>query len=107
MARTSFYVTVMPNWSAYNRTPDGEPKLSGITARRLTQKRPQGGRVGEVVIKLTVEVPDSAFYPLRPEATVIIPEALVDTLPVTVAALDPEMELLGPDLAPEPAKDDE
>lgn len=93
MAKTSFYVTIEPNWSAYGSGPDGGPKLAGIKAKRITQARPSGGRISEVVIKVALEIPDSAFYPLIPEATVVVPEAFAAAMPVVVAAIDPEMGL--------------
>lgn len=57
---------------------------------RATQKAPGDMQIpGTVLVKITVDVPESAFLPLRPEAIVVIPESLTVAEPITVEADDP------------------
>lgn len=55
---------------------------------RATQKYPEVTDPGAVVVKIQVKIPAAAFLPLKPEAVVEIPEALVQH-PVEVEAVDP------------------
>lgn len=91
MARCTFYVQIEPEFSAY-ASRDGDPQLRGIKAKRMTQSRPSDPLGGSVLVKLTVEVPDGAFMPLRPEAVVVIPENFVKDNPVHVVAEDVNAE---------------
>lgn len=92
MAKAKFYVTIVPEWG---RTPPGKdhPGLDGIKAIALTQTPPRGGRRdprGTVVVALTIEVPDGAFLPLRPEAVVVVPEGLTAlSEPIRAEAVSP------------------
>lgn len=89
MARTSFYVQIEPEWYGHSRA-DGERALRAIRAERITKKRPLQPLPGTVTIKLTVDVPDEAFYPLRPEAIVTIPADLTEHTPIEVTAEAPD-----------------
>jgi hypothetical protein len=57
-----------------------------LHALTITRRLPQSPRGGSVTVKLTVDIPDEAFAPLSPEATIEIP--LERTRPATVA-VDP------------------
>lgn len=85
-----FYVQLEPTWG-WARAGDDKP-VRTIRAVGITQKRPVRPKSGTVVVKLAVEVPDAAFYPLRPEATVVIPSSLTQPHPVVVEARDPGQE---------------
>lgn len=63
--------------------------VTGIRAVAITQKRPTRPRSGAVITKLTIQVPDGAFLPLRPEAVVVIPEGMTELSPIQVEAIDP------------------
>lgn len=87
--QTTFYVQIEPEFSRY-RTRNGEPEISKIKATAINQNRPQHPRSGSVVIKLTIEVPESAFMPLRPEAVIVLNEdQLMNADAITVHAEDP------------------
>jgi hypothetical protein len=87
MARCTFYVQIEPEWSAY-ASHNGDPQLRTIKAKRMTQSRPSDPLGGSVMVKMTVEVPDSAFMPLRPEAIVVVPENFVKDNPIEVIVED-------------------
>lgn len=63
--------------------------VRAIKAVAITQNRPTKPRPGAVITKLTVEVPDGAFLPLRPEAIIVIPEGMTELAPIEVEAIDP------------------
>lgn len=66
-----------------------DPKIRAIKAVGLTQKRPRQPR-NAVLVKLTVQVPDAAFLPLRPEAVIVIPEGMTAiNEPIIVEAVEP------------------
>lgn len=83
----TFFAQVEPEWG--HAWGDQEKPVRSIKVVGITQKRPAKPKSGTVVVKLAIEIPDAAFYPLRPEATIIIPETLTQPHPVVVEALDP------------------
>jgi hypothetical protein len=87
----TLYLQVEPEWgSAFGiDRDDGERPLRGAKAVRMTQSRPREPLGGAVLVKITVRLPASAFYPLRPEAVVVIPEGYTETTPLEVLAVDP------------------
>jgi hypothetical protein len=88
MVETTFYVQIEPEWGA--RVDDaGERMLWRVKAAAMTQKRPGRQRPGTVLVTLTVRLPEAAFRPLRPEATIIIPEEMTRAEPIEVEASDP------------------
>lgn len=93
MSRThtaSFYLQIEPEWGHYVDRDTGERKVWGAKAVGITQKRPSKPKAGSVVVKLSVEIPEGAFLPLRPEAVITIPESLTQPYPIEVTAEDPE-----------------
>ena len=82
----TLYVQIEPTFYSWG----DPPKLAGISAVRMTQKRPRSQLPGTAVVRLTVRIPDVAFMPLRPEAVVEIPADLVVIEPLYVEAGDPE-----------------
>lgn len=88
MARCTFYVQIEPEWNQYSHAKNGDLILHSIKAKRITQSRPDSPLSSTITVKLTVEVPDSAFQPLRPEAVIVIPESFVQENPVEVVAED-------------------
>lgn len=77
----TFYVQIDPVFT-------GSGKVMQLKAIRMTQKRPVRQQGGTALVKLTVEVPDAAFMPLRPEVTIVVPEDMVATQPIEVEAGD-------------------
>jgi len=79
-----------------NRTRTGEVYLTVRPGRypfelvvdKATVRKPTVTSPGAVVVKLKLRIPTAAFEPLKPEATVTIPESLVQH-PVEVEAEDP------------------
>lgn len=84
----TFYVQVEPEFYTWAGTGDVLPKLSNIKAVRLSRERPRAQKPGTVLVKLTLRVPDAAFYPLRPEAIVVVPESMTSAVPLTVEVTD-------------------
>lgn len=58
-----------------------------LTVDKATNKRPKVTSEGSIVVKLNLSIPEAAFLPLSPEATVTVPEGMVRH-PVTVEATD-------------------
>jgi hypothetical protein len=85
----TFHVQIEPDWSRWETT-NGEKLVTGAKMTNATQARPSKQKPGSVLIKLTVRLPKSAFYPLRPEAVVVIPASLIETASVEVTAENPE-----------------
>lgn len=86
-----FFAQVEPEWSHYLGN-DGERVLRGAKVVTVTQKRPARPRRDVVLVRLTIRVPRAAFMPLRPEAIVVIPDDMTETLPVQVEASSPQDE---------------
>lgn len=84
----TFYAQVEPIWSSYIPR-DGERSLNGARVITITQAKPKRPKGGTVLVKLTLRLPASAFLPLRPEAIVVVPEALTEGVPLEVIAEDP------------------
>lgn len=81
----TFYVQLEPRWSNYTNSR-GEYWLSrvaatGITSKRTTRKMPSGA----IEVQITMRVPESAFYPLRPQVVVEIPETATELIEAVVA----------------------
>lgn len=85
----TFYAQVEPVWP-YTISVDSLP--AGAKVARISQKRPDRPIGGTVLVKLSIQVPKSAFMPLRPEAVVVIPESMTEVQPVHVEAQDPHDE---------------
>lgn len=84
----TFYVQIEPEWSRYPNE-NGDKTVSAIKAIAVTQKQPRSPRGGTLSMKLSVEVPDGAFMPLRPEAVIVIPEGMAIVNPIEVTVEDP------------------
>lgn len=83
----TFYVQIEPE---FRRSYYGDDNLvvTSIKAVGITQKRPTKQKPGTVLTKLTLQIPDAAFLPLRPEAIVVIPDSMTTFEPVVVEAED-------------------
>lgn len=68
--RADTHLTLTPNYFY-----DGEPRSFRIT--RATKKPPAALNEGEVVVKITLEVPKGAFLPLTPSTVIHIPEDMI------------------------------
>ena len=84
--KTTCYLQVEPT---FYRWGSGDPTLREIRVKRVTQSRPRDPIPGSVIVKLTIDIADEAFLPLKPEATVVIPvthtePVLVESEPVEV-----------------------
>jgi hypothetical protein len=57
---------------------------------RATQKAPGDAQLpGTVLVKITLDIPENAFLPLRPEAIVTIPADFAIAKAIEVVAEDP------------------
>ncbi len=91
--KTTGYLQIEPDWNDYYSHDRDDPSyLRGAKVVGVTQKRSRQPRAGVVEIAVTIEIPSSAFVPLRPEATIVIPEGLTIQHPVVVEAADPNEE---------------
>jgi hypothetical protein len=89
--KATAYLQVQPEYSywAKNRREFDKPgSIQGAKVVGATQNRSQKPRQGTVEVKITIEIPKGAFLPLRPEAIVVIPEALTAPHPIEVEAAD-------------------
>lgn len=86
--KATFYLQLEAEYGSKWSGNERVEYVRGIKATTVTQKRPTKPRSGAVITKLTVEVPDGAFLPLRPEAVVVIPEGLTELVPIEVEAVD-------------------
>lgn len=87
----TFYAQVEPEWG-YKPSYETEAPLRAAKVVNVTQKRPSRPKPGTVLVKLTLRVPAAAFYPLRPEAIVVVPESLTEATPLEVVAEDPHTD---------------
>ena len=78
----TFFLQVAPEWDPYSAA-NGDLKLIGAKATRLTQKQPDPPRAGTVLVKLTLQVPSSRLLPLQP-ATLVLAEDDVELVEVAV-----------------------
>jgi hypothetical protein len=84
----TFYIQVLPEFGRF--AVNGKRPVTGIKPVTMTQKAPSRPQGGTVLVKLTLRIPDSAFYPLRPEAVIVVPEDMVEINPVVdVVVSDP------------------
>lgn len=89
--RATVYLQVQPeySWQAkQHRQFDHPGAIQGAKVVGSTQGKSQKPKPGTVEVKVTIEIPKGAFLPLRPEATVVVPESLTAPHPVTVEAHD-------------------
>lgn len=84
----TFYVQVEPTFGRWtDRT--GKHPVAALRAVAMNKNTPRSPRGGTVLVKLTLRIPDTAFYPLRPEAVIVIPEEMTLAQPLEVMAADP------------------
>lgn len=67
MAKTTCYLQLVPRFGYRGQS------VHGISAQRVTTRKPNPPIAGSLVVKLTLDVPDAAFLPLAPSADVVIP----------------------------------
>lgn len=91
--KTTGYLQVEPIWAnLYGVDRDDPDHLRGAKVVAVTQKRSPKPRAGVLEIAVTIEIPAGAFIPLRPEATIVIPESMTVPHPIAVEATDPNEE---------------
>jgi hypothetical protein len=86
---TTFYAQVVPKFGRRWDRATGTwiDKVDSVTCKTITQKRP--AKPAGVVVKLTLRFNEAAFLPLKPAATIEIPDSLVAiSQEVDVEALD-------------------
>ena len=89
--KATVYLQVQPEytyWAKSRREIDTPRSIEGAKVVGSTQNKAQKPKPGTVEVKITVEIPKGAFLPLRPEAVVVIPEALTQPHPIEVEAED-------------------
>ena len=72
--QTTVYMKLKPRWRRNHYM--NEDELAGFDVDGVNKSRPR--RAAGPVVKLTLSIPDQAFYPLRPEVTIDIPEEALD-----------------------------
>lgn len=85
--KTTAYLTVAPKFrNKWNRERGAHVGLDSIKVSKATLKRPD---TPGVVVKITLDIPDAAFEPLRPVAEITV--GLGDVT-VNVAVEPPDAE---------------
>lgn len=83
--RATTYLQIEPEWHAWDID-----RVVSAKVVRITQRPPKDNQLGgTVLVKIVVDIPESAFKPLVPEAVVTIPEGLALAKPIEVEADDP------------------
>lgn len=85
--RATTHLQVAPE-IAHWLSEDHPSYIQGAKVVAATQNRPQKPKPGTVEVKITIEIPRSAFLPLRPEAVVVVPESMTIPHPIQVEAED-------------------
>jgi hypothetical protein len=86
------YLQVEPVFESYVRHGEDERRLQGARVKRMTLTRPDKPLGGSVLVKVVLRIPAGVFYPLRPEAVVVIPETLTELQTIEVVASDPHAD---------------
>lgn len=89
--KATAYLQIEPEWSRYG-SRDKPASVVGAKVVGMTQKRSRSPRPGVVEVAITIDLPAAAFVPLRPEATVVIPESMSLAHPIEVDAIDPNAD---------------
>lgn len=92
--RATAYLQVEPEYRTFTDA-DGRSDPQNIIGAKVvasTQRRSTKPKPGVVEVAVTIEIPAAAFIPLRPEATIVIPQNLTIPHPVVVEATDPNEE---------------
>jgi len=90
--RATVYLQVAPEYNRWQSDHSKPESVAGAKVVRSTQKRSAAPEPGTVEVKLTIELPKTAFTPLAPEAIVVIPETLTMPHPIEVEAVDANEE---------------
>ena len=87
MARCTAYLQIEPTFRRWV-DQSGRHGVASVTAKRVSKKRPTAPLPGTMLVKITLEIPDEAFMPLEPKATIVVPlehtEVTVHTEPLEV-----------------------
>lgn len=86
--RATVYLQVQPEYKRWIADRSKPEAIDGAKVVRSTQKRSASPEPGTVEVKLTIELPKTAFTPLAPEAIVIVPDSLTTPHPIEVEAAD-------------------
>lgn len=86
--RATVYLQVQPEYNRWMGDRSKPESIGGAKVVRSTQKRSAAPEPGTVEVKLTIELPKTAFTPLAPEAIVVIPDSLTTPHPIEVEAAD-------------------
>lgn len=80
--KTTCYLQIEPefNYSA--------ERVLRAYVKRVTQKYPREPMSGCLVVKMTLDIADGAFLPLKPEAIVTIPAEHTQAIEVTTEPLE-------------------
>lgn len=69
--------------------PDtGLKPVESVRVVAARSRRPEKLARDQIAVKVTVQIPASAFDPLRPTALVVVPESLIHRAPIEVEAAD-------------------
>lgn len=85
--RATTHLQVAPEIATWLQ--EGHPnRIQGAKVVASTQGRSAKPKPGTIEVKITIEIPKSAFLPLRPEAVVVVPESMTVPHPIEVEAED-------------------
>ena len=67
--------------------------VNEIRAVAMRKSRPRTLDPDEIALKVRVQVPDTAFDPLAPDALIVVPEEMAIRGPITTEVDEPEEEV--------------
>jgi len=86
---TGYVVVKGKNRRGYPPNPiTGLRDVSEVSLSKLTQSRPSKLGVDEVMVRVKIRLPASAFDPLIPDVVITVPEDLIQRGPIVVEAED-------------------
>lgn len=77
------YAQVQATFSRWDKD-----RVDSLKVVKMTQSKPTRLEANSVVVKLRLQLPDTAFQPFSPSAIITVPESMVDK-PTVVIAEDP------------------
>lgn len=88
MKTATFYVQLEPRWRSWVDYQTKKRPLEGVAAVAVTQNKPNKPKSGSITVKLSINIPESAFEPFEPAVEITIPEPAEDMIRVNVEPVD-------------------
>lgn len=72
MSAATFYAHVQATYCHWDKN-----RVNSIKVTKVTQGKPERLERNTIAVKLTLEIPDDAFFPFTPQATITVPQSQV------------------------------